>query len=285
VRKTKRMNKYLDHLINLLNERLKLFMMIGFGLFLFILFFQPFPLDRFDFNNRLLFIAGFGAITFIILSLVFTQLPWISSRIKNGNNLISSAAFSDLITVVLSSLSFVFYLRFVGYVSITFYIVFKVVLICIAPPLFTRLYIRNKELSAKNEVLLSEIEILQNQIDKKDEEDLNKTIEFISENKSENLKLYASEIVYIQSADNYVEIVFTEGEYLRKKLIRNTLKNIELQIKPYSIFQRCHRAYIVNLSFAEKLKHELSNYWIILKGYSDRIPVSRQYLLKLRESL
>ena len=99
------------------------------------------------------------------------------------------------------------------------------------------------------------------------------------------LTLFIAEIILIQSADNYVEIVYMEGENLKKKLIRNTLKNVELQIKQYSNFIRCHRTCIVNMHYIEKLNQDYSSHWITIKGYQERIPVSRQYLLKLREAL
>jgi DNA-binding LytR/AlgR family response regulator len=93
-----------------------------------------------------------------------------------------------------------------------------------------------------------------------------------------------ADVAFIKSADNYVEIVYVEGDTYKKKLIRNTLKNIELQIKQYSNFIRCHRISIVNFHFIEKLNSNYGNHWITIKGYEEHIPVSRQYLLKLKES-
>jgi DNA-binding LytR/AlgR family response regulator len=92
------------------------------------------------------------------------------------------------------------------------------------------------------------------------------------------------EIALIKSADNYVEIVFLETNNFKKKLLRNTLKHIEQQLKPHSNFIRCHRICIVNTKYIEKLTKNYNNHWIIIKGYDEQIPVSRQYLLKLKES-
>jgi DNA-binding LytR/AlgR family response regulator len=176
-------------------------------------------------------------------------------------------------------------MRYVGFVSISFFIVLKVVLICLTPPVVLRLYDAIKEISQQNESLISEKKILQKRIEKYEEDNLNKSIEFISENNTENLTLLIAEVAFIQSADNYVEIVYKEGDILKKKLIRNTLKNIELQIKQYSNFIRCHRICIVNMHYVEKLDQSYSNHWLTIKGYNDKIPVSRQYLIKLKEAL
>jgi DNA-binding LytR/AlgR family response regulator len=280
------MNNKFKLYVQLLNEKLRLLLSISFGIFLFILFFQPFPLERFDFNNRLLFVAGFGAIVFLFMFLLRVVFPWlIQFSHQNGNEPVLTSYLSGFIILTLSSVAFTFYLRYVGLVSISFYIVFKIVLICLAPPVALKLYDVNKELIRQNESLISERKIIQKQVEKYEEDNLNKSIEFISETSSENLILLVAEVVFIQSADNYVEIVYMDGDNFKKKLVRNTLKNIELQIKQYSNFIRCHRICIVNMHYIEKLNQDYSSHWITIKGYQERIPVSRQYLLKLREAL
>jgi DNA-binding LytR/AlgR family response regulator len=187
--------------------------------------------------------------------------------------------------MALGSVAFVFYLRYVGHVAITFHIVFKVALICLSAPIVLRIYDIIKELRQQNDSLLKERKSVQKQIEKYEEDYLNKSIEFISENNGENLKLAIADVAFIKSADNYVEIVYWEVDTFKKKLIRNTLKNIEFQIKDYTNFIRCHRVCIINTHFIEKLHKDYNNHWLTLKGYSEPIPVSRQYLLKLKETI
>jgi DNA-binding LytR/AlgR family response regulator len=141
------------------------------------------------------------------------------------------------------------------------------------------------DLHNQNESLLIEKKLMQKEVEKYEDDLLNMSIEFPSENNSENLKLSLSDIVFIKSADNYVEIAYKEGDDFKKKLLRNTLKNIELQLKPYSCFVRCHRISIVNIHHVEKLNRSDNNNYLIIKGYDEQIPVSRQYLVKLKESL
>ena len=280
------MIKKLNQLIQILKEELGLLLSISFGVFIFVLFFQPFPLDRFDFNNRLIFIAGLAAIIFLFMVLVRIALPWIIQNHDQGNH--EPILFSNMswfIILTLNSVAFTFYLRYVGFVDISFYIVFKVVFICLAPPITLSLYDAYKILRQENESLIKEKEIKEKQIEKYEEDYLNKSIEFFSENSTENFKLLIAEVAFIKSADNYVEIVYKEGEDYKKKLLRNTLKNIEQQTKPYSNFIRCHRICIVNSNYIEKLNRNYSNHWLAIKRYNERIPVSRQYLLKLKEIL
>ncbi|OFY61251.1 MAG: hypothetical protein A2V50_03090 [Bacteroidetes bacterium RBG_19FT_COMBO_42_10] len=280
------MNKKSSRLVQLLNREIKILLGISFGVFLFILFFQPFPLGKFDFNNGLVFIAGFAGIVFLFMLLTRIIIPWIIPKNdQDGNETVLNSYLEGFIILALSSVAFTFYLRYVGSVHISFYIVFKEVLICLVPPMVLKIYDVNKELIRQNESLVSERKTIQKQIEKYEEDNLNKSIEFISETGTENLTLLVAEVVFVQSADNYVEITYMEGDNLKKILVRNTLKNIELQIKPYSNFIRCHRTCIVNMHYIEKLNKDSGSHSLTIRGYQEKIPVSRQYLLKLKEAL
>lgn len=270
----------LNNLSGLLNAELGLLLSISLGLFLFVLFFQPFTLDRFDFNNRLIFFAGLGVIIFIIMVLSRVIIPWFY---KNYSDTELPAYLGGLMILVLNSVAFAFYLRYVGHVGITFFVMVKVVLISFGASLSLGLTDSFSNLKHQNELLILERKEVQKQVERYEEDYLNKSIDFYSENITEKLSLLIADVAFIRSADNYVEIVFREGDNLRKQLLRNTLKNIELQIKPYSNFLRCHRICIVNQHYIEKLESDYSNHWLVIKGYNEHIPVSRQYLLKLKE--
>jgi DNA-binding LytR/AlgR family response regulator len=256
---------------------------ISLGVFLFILFFQPFPLDRFDFDNKLLFIAGLGAIIFLFLII---RIIWPRERRINkeeNNELLVSSYPGDFLILVLISVASVFYLRYVGIVGITFFIVFKVVLISMASIIILRVSESFRELQYRNEILKRHQVSIQQQLGKYEDDLLNKSVEIISENRNDNLKLQISDIAFIRSADNYVEIYFREGNEFRKELIRNTLKNIEKQIKPYKRFVRCHRTCIINVHYIDKLNNSVGNYWLSLRDINEKIPVSRQYLLIIKD--
>jgi DNA-binding LytR/AlgR family response regulator len=282
----KAVNNKLDQLIDDLKKELGLLLSISFGIFLFILFFQPFPFAGLDFNDSLLFVAGMATMIFIIMVFIRVTIPSILRRRNRGSRLfILPSYLIGFVILVFSSVAFVFYLRYVGMVTITFFITVKVVLICFVPPLWLGLYDLVDELKQQNEMLIVEKKIIQKQVEKYEEDILNKSIEFVSENSSEKFNLLIAEVAFIKSADNYVELIYKEGLTYKKKLIRNTLRNVELQIKQYSNFLRCHRICIVNLHYIEKLFNSNGNHWLTIKGYDEQVPVSRQYLLKLKEAL
>jgi DNA-binding LytR/AlgR family response regulator len=134
-----------------------------------------------------------------------------------------------------------------------------------------------------NDLLIKEKKVIQKQVEKYEEDYLNKTISFTSDTGTDSLNLLIADVVFIRSADNYVEIVYREADVIRKKLIRNTLKGIEKILKDYTNFIRCHRICIVNSHYIDKLIRNYSSYWIVIKDYEEKVPVSRQYLIKIKE--
>lgn len=280
------MNNKFNHILLLVKDELRLYFSISISVFLFILFFQPFPLDSFDFNNKLILISGFGAMVFLFTILVRTMFSLFFQKYEQSNN---KSPFPGLLAgfvmMALSSVAFAFYLYYVVMVGVTFFIMFKVVLICMVSPMVLWLNDTIKELKLKNKLLIHEKGTLHRKVESIEDEYLHRSIEFVSENRSENLKLKVSDIAFIKTADNYVEVFFKENEVFKKKLLRNTLKNIELQLKPYSIFIRCHRTAIVNFHYVEKLNRNYSNFWLSIKGNTVQVPVSRQYLAKIKETI
>lgn len=280
------MSDRLNRVIFMLKEDLGVILSIAFGMFLFILFFEPFAPEKFDRNNMLLFDAGFGVIVYLYIVLVRVGFHSFIQNFEQSNHEANLPYFfGGFIMIVLSSVTFAFYLRYVGSVNVSFFLMFKVIIICFVPPVILFLNDSRKELYQQNELLIQEKKLLQKEVEKLEDDYLNKSIEFVSENKNDNLTLVIANTVYIKSADNYVEIAYKEDEEYKKKLIRTTLKNIELQIRPYPNFIRCHRSCIVNFHYIEKLDKNYGNHWITLTGFHEQIPVSRQYLLRVKESI
>jgi DNA-binding LytR/AlgR family response regulator len=163
--------------------------------------------------------------------------------------------------------------------------VFKIILICLVPPVILWLSDAFKEMKRNNDLLTEEINGIKQQILKYKEDYQNISMEFSSDKSSENITLLISDVAFIRSADNYIEIVFREDDKFKKKLQRNTLRNIEQQLRPFANFIRCHRTCIVNTYYIEEFSRKFNNHWLRIKGYDEQIPVSRQYLVKLKEAL
>jgi hypothetical protein len=279
------MKEKLNNMLCLLNKQLVLLLSISFGLFLFILIFKPFPLDHIDFDNRKLFIFGLGVIVFAVMFIIRILYPgWINNNTGNGKTALSSYV-KGIIMWFLCSVAFSFYLHYTGYIHPSSYVVFKLVLICLAPPLILNFYDRFTELKLQNESLSLAGKIMQKKMDKNEEESLIPSIELFSENQTEKFTLPVQDILFIRSADNYTEVNYLNGGHRKKKLLRNSLRNIEFQLKLYPEFLRCHRICIINTNHIEKLAGNCNHHTLVMKGYDKEIPVSRQYFVRIKESI
>ncbi|WP_159517091.1 LytTR family DNA-binding domain-containing protein [Sunxiuqinia indica] len=279
-------NKKINRLVTQIRENLGFFLWLTFGIFLYVLFFQPFPLDHFDFNNRLLFVAGFVAIIFFFVVTIRSVFRAIAQTkySQTDDELLFSYACGFFI-FLLSTTALSFYLRYVGKVDISFYVIFKLALICMVSPVVLNIFDKYQDLRFQNTILLKEKENVLKEIARYENDYLTQMVEFNSEYGTDQLNLPVAEVILLRSADNYVEIIYGEGNSTKKKLIRNTLKTLEKQLRPFPNFVRCHRTSIVNTNEIEKLNRKFNSHQLQLRHFDEPVPVSRQYLLKIRESL
>ncbi len=101
----------------------------------------------------------------------------------------------------------------------------------------------------------------------------------------EQLETIPDNILYIEAADNYMDIYYSEEREIRHKLLRSTIKQIEEQLRDYSFFVRCHRAYIVNVNHINNIEGNAQGYKLKLLNVSKEIPVSRTYMQVLKEKI
>lgn len=268
---------------NDLRTNLKVIFGIGLGMFLFLLFFQPFIPRNPDFNNKLLILAGFGGITMLLLYILRVFIPWIFPKVFSvGKWTFSKELFLGFIFLALNSVAFVFYARYVGGIKISFH---TVIIIVIMSLVVVTVMININELKfLKNQIKqLSEKEPENGTESKTEEKEIE--IEFESENKSEYFHLFLSQIIVIKSANNYIEVIYIEDNKVQHRLIRNTMKNAEMLFANYRSLIRCHRSCIVNKSYIEKVSKGDSSLKLTLRNYPEVIHVSRQYILTVREAL
>lgn len=278
------LNQKINQFFALSKKYFKIYFGISISLFLFVLFFQPFTTVLFEFENRLLFFAGFGLICLIFLFLI--QILFQRFLIQNDYNIIDNSLISSVYyfsLVAATSLAFVFYLRFVGQIAVTFTIVIRVIVIFIGVSVVINIKKNIASTLNKYKKLLIENRSLQDKLKQFSESYANRYIELISENDSDNFKVQVSAVVYVKSADNYVEVGYLDGEEVKKKMIRNTLKNAEQQLKGFNNFIRTHRTSIVNIQNIEKLHKNFNTYWLSLVNTKETIPVSRQYLMAVKD--
>ncbi|WP_346859032.1 LytTR family transcriptional regulator DNA-binding domain-containing protein [uncultured Draconibacterium sp.] len=255
---------------------------VSLGIFLFLLFFEPFNIQNPDFNNRLIILATFGAITLVLLSLFRLVIPsFFTKAFSEERWTIKKEISIDLLFVISNSVAFTFFAKYVGRIPISFHIAIIIVIISISAAVilvvFNQFYLLKKKLEElSTETPAQKVE--PNAVE-------NPKIEFQSENKSEYFHLFLNEIVLIKSANNYIEVVYKTDNKLSKKLIRNTLKNTEALFAKHDEMVRCHRSCIVNKNYIQKVSKGTYGIKLELYDYPQPIHVSRQYSLQVKKAL
>lgn len=255
---------------------------ICLGIFLFLLFFEPFNLQNPDFNNKLLTLAAFGGITLILLGLMRLVIPGLfPSLFRKEKWNTNKEIFYDFLFVAFNSVAYSFFARYVGKIPATFYVVTIIVIISISSIVI--LVVTNEFHNLKKQVKSLTTNFTEPQNKELVQENIH--IEFESENKSEYFKLFFEQIILIKSANNYIEVIYKQDDKVSKKLIRNTLKNTEALFSKYPTMVRCHRSCIVNRNYIQKANKGSDGLVLTLNNYEGKIHVSRQYVLKVKEAL
>lgn len=277
-------NSTINQFIALSKKYFKSYLVIAIAVFLFILFFQPFSAIIFEFENKLLFIAGFGMIIFLILVIVqvIFQRHLIHVEADDEENSLLNSLYY-LSQIALNSIAYAFYIRYVGHTDITFNLMLRVIVISLSLPV--TIHLKNTIASQRGRIkkLIHENRLIQDQLKQFSENYVNRFIELNSDNSSDNIRILVSDLIFLKSADNYVEVGFRDGDDFKKKMIRNTLKNIEKQLEEFNNFVRTHRSSIVNIQYIDKLHKNFNTYWLTLEETRETIPVSRQYLMAVKD--
>lgn len=106
--------------------------------------------------------------------------------------------------------------------------------------------------------------------------DQQRVIELVAENGKDRLTLPLADLLYLESADNYSEIVFEKAGSLKKELLRGSLSRFEAQVPP-GVVVRCHRSYLVNLHRVRRVTGNAQGYKLHLDGLDTPVPVARAY--------
>lgn len=115
----------------------------------------------------------------------------------------------------------------------------------------------------------------ENFVDLEDEQ--NKLINFQDEKGTLRFSVKLSNLLFIESADNYVEIHYLQKGKLSRFLLRNTLKAIEEKYSS-NILLRCHRSFMINIKKVKVLRKDKDGIFLEMdiEGMPD-IPVSKTY--------
>lgn len=111
-----------------------------------------------------------------------------------------------------------------------------------------------------------------------------RTINFYDRGKRLVFSTAGKNVLYIEAADNYVNIHYLNEGHEDTFILHNTLKEMERQLADTSLL-RCHRGYMVNIDNVKLLRKEGISLILELSGSSKNIPVTKTYASTVTERL
>jgi DNA-binding LytR/AlgR family response regulator len=114
-------------------------------------------------------------------------------------------------------------------------------------------------------------------------ESAKQTISLKDESGETRLILDIENLLFIRSADNYIEVNHLENNIHKKTLIRNSIKKLETELYSSPVI-RCHRSYMLNTKKIESAIKTSSGFSVRIQHFADTtIPVSRSYISELKK--
>lgn len=108
-------------------------------------------------------------------------------------------------------------------------------------------------------------------------------LQFTSDNGKEVLTLAAGDLLYLESQDNDLEVVFLRNGERQSQLIRSSLKRVEAMALPG--LARCHRSFMVSLLQVRACNGNQHGLKLSLAGVNHPVPVSRGYTGAILEAM
>jgi hypothetical protein len=256
---------------------------------IFMVIFQPFGLQHLDPDRKFFLLAGYGMVTFVVLCVDLFLVPFIfPSAFKEEKWTVSREIILLIwivITIALGNYMYSVLLSIVSWVGIKGFLIFAGFTLCISIiPIIGVIVISYNAMLRKN--LNAAIQLNQVIMDKKGKGVINNDkLVITSENKNQKIETPASNLICIESEGNYVNTWFLEEGKIVRLLIRNTIKNIETQIQEAENMFKCHRAFIINLSYVDKVMGNSQGYRLMVKYLDKEIPVARNYSKSFREAI
>lgn len=249
-----------------------------FGLFitLFLSIFRPFGFDQVSGWILYKICIEFGLITFASVAFLTIVMPLLIPGFFDPERwMVYKEIGFTIVNVVFIGFSNAMYLHLTGYSDADLWLLIvdlqvNTLSVGIIPIVFYVYYDQAKYF--KKYALEAEqmsTKIAQHPIDLQED----KLLVFKNENGEVEYLIPTSQLLFIKSDGNYLELMIGETDKVKKELLRNRVKNI-LEELP-SVFIRCHRSYVVNLEKVRSVDGNARGYELTLANTELKVPVSR----------
>ena len=253
------------------------------GLFALLIFYflKPFGLN----NLNEIYLLGYGLVSIsaaIIFLIVSHRVHYLFTRRSHwtiGHEIIHSLLF---LMFIASSILVYGYAVKISRLSLQdfFLYQFYTILTGIIPVTIRAILLRNWRLKKD----LQEATKMNEWISKRKISADEKMIRLQSPSSAQVLNISNQALLYLEAAQNYIIIVWSDDGTIRKEMMRLAMKEACRQINdPLVVF--CHRSYIVNLRKVKKIIHHSGNTELALQDGKIMIPLSATYKKGIKEKL
>lgn len=261
--------------------------MLSLYIVIYIAFVQPFGLAFLDWVEKWSIIAVYGALSIAATLLSYVLFKQFNEYFRKKSFLIRYFFLAVLNILILTFALYLYNgfqeLNNFDFVSLT-KVLFQVVIISFLPVLL--LVVFSERISYKDNLKDIPLEaIVQQQNDEIIEVESENKIIINTDNVGGVLQFYQSQIICFEANDNYTAIFFLKEGHLKKELYRITLKKVELQLFDVKEFVRCHKSYIINISFLRRISGNAQGFKMHLNHLDFEIPVSRSFPRQIIDKL
>lgn len=260
--------------------------MLGTGGFVtaFLYFFRPFGLSAYP-GDLLWLCAGFGMVTTATALLYDTLLPLIFNWKKDLPSwTLWKWTLNTIFLIIVIGIANHLYMSYTfGWQGLTWqnlsWMIFNTFLVGIFPVLFAGMLIQMRAYKRHR------MEAQQMQSTLVQQAPSPNLLKLYDHNNNLHLEMPADQLFYIEAMQNYVSVCFTAEKNIQRTMIRNTIRQIEVQVAGTAII-RCHRSYLVNTNLIEQVEGNAQGLRLSLQGLpAIEIPVSRKYIPLLKSIL
>jgi hypothetical protein len=262
-----------------LKHNAKIVFFTSLGVFVFLFLFQPLDINALPIKEKYYLMTGFAVITFLALSLHLMIIPSLfPKKFSSAEWTIKKEILWNLWILFTILAGYFFLTNFLGAMKFGFSMVIKLMLTAVIP--ISVLIVVNH-----NKMIRSHLKMA-DELNKKLKENKSiqeKIIYFNSDYQKDSLAIKVSSLLFIRSANNYIEVFWKEGETIKSQMVRCSMLNAEGILKEHKFIYKCHRSFIVNINFIDKIEGNSQGYRLYFENVNFPIPVSRNSLSKLQE--
>lgn len=252
---------------------------------LFMVTFQPFGLQSSTVENKNLLLVGYGLVTLIMLAANMYLLPLIFPRRFREKSWSVASEILHMTWIVLTisvgnyAYSVLFdIVRWAGVQGLIIFIGFTFS-IAIIPIVLLTIISHNQFLRKHLEGADEIRSMLPGSTDRKETAG---TIALSSESGKQHVETSPRQLIAVESDGNYVLVHHVREGKIIKTSLRNTIKNLDLQLKDSDGFFRCHRAFIINLRYVTNVEGNSQGYKVTLRYLDSPVPVARNFTRAFR---